>query len=242
MYTPSFNRIDDEEQIRRFVAAARSAEFVTVDPDGVPVATLLPIMWDRGVVLAHMARANPQWKAIAAGRAGNRDLAGRAGNRHLAGRAGNRDLAGRAGNRHLAGSPALLICSGPEAYISPSWYAAKAEHGRVVPTWNYSAVHLSGTVRVHEDREWLRDVVMRLTGVHEDGRSEPWQPSDAPERYIDGQLAGIVGLEITISRVEGKAKLSQNRSKADRRGVVAGLLAEKHYEAAEVAVAMEPDL
>ncbi len=66
MYTPSFNRIDDEEQIRRFVAAARSAEFVTVDPDGIPVATLLPIMWDRGVVLAHMARANPQWKAIAA--------------------------------------------------------------------------------------------------------------------------------------------------------------------------------
>ncbi len=112
----------------------------------------------------------------------------------------------------------------------------------MVPTWNYSAVHLSGTVRVHEDREWLRDVVTRLTGVHEDGRSEPWQPSDAPERYIDGQLAGIVGLEITVSRVEGKAKLSQNRSEADRRGVVAGLLAEKHYEAAEVAAAMEPDL
>jgi transcriptional regulator len=206
MYTPSFNRIDDEEQIRRFVAAARSAEFVTVDPDGIPVATLLPIMWHGGVVLAHMARANPQWKAI------------------------------------TAGSPALLICSGPEAYISPSWYAAKAEHGRVVPTWNYSAVHLSGTVRVHEEREWLRDVVTRLTGVHEKGRSAPWHPGDAPERYIDGQLAGIVGLEITVSRVEGKAKLSQNRSEADRRGVVAGLLAEKHYEAAEVAAAMQPDL
>ncbi len=206
MYTPSFNRIDDEEQIRRFVAAARSAEFVTVDPDGLPVATLLPIMWDGGVVLAHMARANPQWKTI------------------------KPDI------------PALLICSGPEAYISPSWYAAKAEHGRVVPTWNYSAVHLSGTVRVHEDRDWLRAVVTRLTGVHEDGRNEPWQPSDAPERYIEGQLAGIVGLEITITRVEGKAKLSQNRSEDDRRGVVAGLLAEEHYEAAEVAAAMEPDL
>jgi transcriptional regulator len=206
MYIPSFNRIADDGVIRRFVSAARSAEFVTVDPDGIPVATLLPIMWDGGVVLAHMARANPQWKTI------------------------------------TAGSPVLLICSGAEAYISPSWYAAKAEHGRVVPTWNYSAVHLSGTVRVHEDREWLRDAVTRLTGVHEDGRSEPWQPSDAPERYIDGQLAGIVGLEITVSRVEAKAKLSQNRSEADRRGVVAGLLAEKHYEAAEVAAAMEPDL
>jgi transcriptional regulator len=215
MYIPSFNRIDDDHEIRRFVAAARSAEFVTVDPDGVPVATLLPIMWDGDVVLAHMARANPQWKSIPAG---------------------------RAGNRAPAGSPALLICSGAEAYISPSWYAAKAEHGRVVPTWNYSAVHLSGTVRVHEDRDWLRDVVTRLTGMHEDGRAEPWQPSDAPEEYIEGQLGGIVGLEITVTRVEGKAKLSQNRSEDDRRGVVAGLLTEEHYEAAEVAAAMEPDL
>ena len=205
MYTPSFNRIDDDDEIRRFVAAARSAEFVTVDPDGIPVATLLPIMWTHDVVVAHMARANPQWK-------------------------------------FAADSPALLICAGPEAYISPSWYAAKAEHGRVVPTWNYSAVHLSGTVRVHEDRDWLRDVVTRLTGMHEDGRSDPWQPSDAPERYIDGQLAGIVGLEVTITRVEGKAKLSQNRSEADRRGVVAALRREDHYEAAEVAAAMEPDL
>jgi len=206
MYIPSSNRIDDDDEIRRFVAATRSAEFVTVGSDGTPVATLLPIMWEGDVVVAHMAKANPQWKSIA------------------------------------PGSPALLISTGPEAYISPSWYAAKAEHGRVVPTWNYIAVHLSGTVRVHEDRAWLRDVVTRLTGVHENVRSEPWRVSDAPERYIDGQLGGIVGLEITVTRVEGKAKLSQNRSEADRRGVVAGLLAESHYEAGEVAAAMEPDL
>ncbi|MDG5484375.1 FMN-binding negative transcriptional regulator [Mycolicibacterium gadium] len=206
MYIPSFNRIDDDGEIRRFVAAARSAEFVTVDPDGVPVATLLPIMWEGDVVLAHMAKANPQWKSIA------------------------------------PGSPALLIATGAQAYVSPSWYASKAEHGRVVPTWNYSAVHLSGRVRVHEDREWLRDVVTRLTGVHENVRREPWHVSDAPERYIDGQLGGIVGLEIAVTRVEGKVKLSQNRSEADRRGVVAGLLAESRYEAAEVAAAMEPDL
>ncbi|MBY0288199.1 MAG: FMN-binding negative transcriptional regulator [Mycobacteriaceae bacterium] len=206
MYIPSFNRIDGNGEIRRFVAAARSAEFVTVDPDGVPVATLLPIMWEGDVVVAHMAKANPQWKSIA------------------------------------PGSPALLISTGPQAYVSPSWYAAKAEHGRVVPTWNYSAVHLSGTVRVHEDRDWLRDVVTRLTGVHENLRSEPWHVGDAPERYVDGQLGGIVGLEIAVTRVEGKAKLSQNRSEADRRGVVAGLLAESHYEAAEVAAAMKPDL
>jgi transcriptional regulator len=206
MYIPSFNRIDDDGEIRRFVTAARSAEFVTVHPDGVPVATLLPIMWEGDVVLAHMAKANPQWKSIA------------------------------------PGSPALLISSGPQAYVSPSWYAAKAEHGRVVPTWNYSAVHLSGTVRVHEDREWLRDVVTRLTGVHEDVRSEPWHVSDAPERYIDGQLGGIVGLEIAVTRVEGKAKLSQNRSEADRRGVIKGLLEEQDYEAAKVAAAMDTEL
>jgi transcriptional regulator len=202
MYIPSFNRIDDEAEIRRFVAAARSAEFVTVGPDGFPVATLLPIMWDAGTVIAHIARANPQWKDI------------------------------------TPDSPVLLICSGPEAYISPTWYAAKTEHGRVVPTWNYSAVHLSGTVRVHEDREWLHEAVTRLTATHEDGRTEPWQPTDAPERYIEGQLAGIVGLEITVTRVEGKAKLSQNRSEADRRGVVAGLLGENRYGAGEVASAM----
>ena len=117
-----------------------------------------------------------------------------------------------------ADSPALLICSGPQAYISPSWYAAKAEHGRVVPTWNYSAVHLSGTVRVHEDRDWLRDVVTRLTGMHEDGRSEPWQPSDAPERYIEGQLAGIVGLEITRhpGRGQGEAEPEPLRGRPPR--------------------------
>ena len=203
MYIPSFNRIDDEAEIRQFVARARSAEFVTVGPDGFPVATLLPILWDGGTVVAHMAKANPQWKSLG------------------------------------PESPALLICSGPEAYISPSWYATKAEHGRVVPTWNYSAVHLTGTVRVHEDREWLRAVVTRLTSVHEAERSEPWRPSDAPERYIAGQLAGIVGLEITVTRVDGKAKLSQNRSEADRRGVIAGLLGEDDTGARQIAGAMD---
>lgn len=203
MYIPSFNRIDDDADIRRFVAKARSAELVTVGPDGFPVATLLPVLWDGDTVVAHMAKANPQWQSLG------------------------------------PGSPALLICSGPQAYISPSWYAAKAEHGRVVPTWNYSAVHLTGTVRVHEDKDWLRDVVTRLTSTHEEGRGEPWRPSDAPERYIEGQLAGIVGLEITVTRIEGKAKLSQNRSEADRRGVIAGLREEHDTGAHQIAEAMD---
>ena len=135
---------------------------------------------------------------------------------------------------------ALLIVSGPEAYISPSWYATKAEHGKVVPTWNYSAVHLTGTVRVHEDPEWLRTAVTELTGLHEHGREHPWQPTDAPARYIEGQLRGIVGLEITNIRVDAKAKLSQNRSDADRQGVIDALRNEPFPEAAEVAAAMSP--
>ena len=120
-------------------------------------------------------------------------------------------------------TPALVIVTGPDAYVSPTWYAAKAEHGKVVPTWNYSAVHLTGLARVHDDPEWLRMAVEELTDEHERGREEPWHVTDAPNSYIDGQLRGIVGVELTLSKVEGKAKLSQNRSRADCEGVVAGL-------------------
>ncbi|KRC66587.1 transcriptional regulator [Aeromicrobium sp. Root236] len=124
------------------------------------------------------------------------------------------------------GARCLAIVAGPQAYISPSWYAAKAEHGRVVPTWNYSAVHLTGTVRVHDDPAWVRDAVTRLTDHHEHPREQPWAVTDAPETYIAKNLKAIVGLELTVERVEAKAKLSQNRSDADRAGVVAGLRAE----------------
>src|SRR5271154_2920744 len=103
----------------------------------------------------------------------------------------------------------LAIVRGPNAYVSPSWYAAKAEHGKVVPTWNYTAVHLSGTVRVHDEIEWLRSAVRQLTDLHEQGRGQPWHVTDAPPDYIDAQLGAIIGLEITIGQVEGKAKLSQ---------------------------------
>lgn len=120
-------------------------------------------------------------------------------------------------------APALLIVGGPEAYVSPSWYATKAEHGRVVPTWNYSAVQVSGTVTVHEEPGWLRHAVTELTEAHEADRGHPWQVSDAPEPYVEGQLRAIVGLDFAVRRIEGKAKRSQNRSEADRRGVVAGL-------------------
>jgi transcriptional regulator len=107
--------------------------------------------------------------------------------------------------------------------VSPAWYAAKREHGRVVPTWNYVLVAVHGSLRVHDDPAWTRDLVERLTRAHESGRAEPWAVSDAPEPYIAGQLKAIVGIEVEIDRVEAKWKLSQNRSAADVAGVITGL-------------------
>jgi transcriptional regulator len=117
----------------------------------------------------------------------------------------------------------MVIAHGPEAYVSPSWYAAKREHGRVVPTWNYLIAHVYGELVVHDDVEWLRALVARLTSRNETARPDPWSVDDAPEAFIEGQLRAIVGVELRIARIEGKAKLSQNRSAADRAGVVAGL-------------------
>lgn len=135
--------------------------------------------------------------------------------------------------------PALAVVTDAEAYVSPAWYASKAEHGRVVPTWNYSAVHVRGRVRRHEDSEWLRAAVTMLTEQHESQREGPWAVTDAPEGYVDKQLRAIIGLELTIERVEGKAKLSQNRSSEDRAGVVRGLRAEGGRREATVADQMD---
>ncbi len=131
---------------------------------------------------------------------------------------------------------------GPQAYISPSWYESKARHGRVVPTWNYEAVHLTGSIAFHQDPEWLRGFVTRLTRRHESGRAHPWAVSDAPPEYIDGQLRAIVGVELTITAIEAKQKLSQNRSGSDRTGVVAGLGGEPGPGPAAIAAAMAAQL
>jgi transcriptional regulator len=128
--------------------------------------------------------------------------------------------------RIVDGSPALAIVTGPDAYVSPSWYATKAEHGKVVPTWNYSVVHLRGAVTVHDDPEWVRGLVTRLTDRHKQPRAEPWAVTDAPADYVDKNLRPIVGVELVVESVEAKAKLSQNRSDEDRAGVVAGLVAD----------------
>ncbi|MDT5241996.1 MAG: transcriptional regulator [Mycobacterium sp.] len=118
---------------------------------------------------------------------------------------------------------ALVIVRGPDSYISPSWYASKVEHGRVVPTWNYVTAHVHGALTVHDDVEWLAALVRRLTDQREAGRPAPWSVDDAPEKFVQGQLRAIVGVEVAISRIEGKFKLSQNRPDADIDGVIAGL-------------------
>lgn len=118
---------------------------------------------------------------------------------------------------------AMVIFSGPDAYVTPSWYASKLEHGKVVPTWNYVAVHAHGPVEFFDDEARLHDVVRRLTDLHEQPRAQPWAITDAPEPFIKSQLKGIIGLRLPIERIVGKRKMSQNRPEADRAGVAAGL-------------------
>lgn len=136
----------------------------------------------------------------------------------------------------------LAIVTGPQAYISPAWYASKAEHGRVVPTWNYTAVHLTGTITVHDDPEWVRRAVTELTDRHEHARPSPWAVTDAPSTYVDANLKAIVGLRMSVERVEAKAKLSQNRSAADRAGVISGLNTEGGQREISVATLMHQEL
>jgi transcriptional regulator len=121
------------------------------------------------------------------------------------------------------GRRGLVIVRGPDSYISPTWYPSKAEHGRVVPTWNYVTAHVHGPVTVHDDVDWVEALVRRLTDVHEADRPAPWRVDDAPEKFLRGMLRAIVGVEVRIERIDAKFKLSQNRPAADIDGVVAGL-------------------
>lgn len=123
------------------------------------------------------------------------------------------------------GAEALVIFAGADAYVSPGFYPAKAEHGKVVPTWNYVAVHAYGVAEVFTDADRLRNLVSALTDRHEASRAQPWKVADAPTDYIDGMLRAIVGFALPIERLQGKRKLSQNRSAADIAGVREGLAA-----------------
>ena len=197
MYIPRHFALEDLDEIAKLVEAVGSADVVTVAADGSPETSLLPVLWDR------TPTENAAFGRLIA---------------HAA--IMNEQFV------HVSeGARALAIVRGEQAYVSPSWYASKAEHGRVVPTWNYSAVHLSGTIELVPDPDRLLEIVTALTLAHESPRPDPWAVSDAPEAFIAGQLKAIVGVIIHLDRVEAKVKQSQNRSEPDQRGVVDGLRA-----------------
>ena len=191
MYQPVHHRETDPARLHALIRARPLGLLVTHGPAGLianPIPFLLdPERGDNGTLVAHMARANPQWQEADNAR------------------------------------EALVVFQDVDSYITPAWYETKRETGKVVPTWNYAAVHAYGPMRAIEDPAWLRDQVTRLTGRHEASRETPWAVTDAPENFIAMQLRAIVGIEIPIARMEGKWKVSQNRSEADRAGVVEGL-------------------
>lgn len=135
----------------------------------------------------------------------------------------------------LEGGDVLAIFQGPQAYISPNWYPSKAEHGRMVPTWNYTTVHVNGTINWKRDHNWMYDFLDVLTKENEANEPHPWNVADAPREYIDQMLNAIVGFEIQVTKMVGKWKVSQNREPADRQGVVDVLGSKEHSESKEMA-------
>jgi len=197
MYIPAQFAVDDAA-VHELLARHGAADLITLTEDGL-LATMLPFAYEP---------AAGQHGALYGHVARNNDQW-----------------------RRPALGESLAIVRGPDAYVSPSWYAAKAEHGRVVPTWNYVTAHIYGRLVVHDDPAWVEDVVRRLTAKHEAARRQSpdpapeWSVDDAPRAFIEGQLRAIVGLELQITRIGAKAKLSQNRPVTDIPGIVAGLSA-----------------
>jgi transcriptional regulator len=195
MYVPAHFKEDRVLILHETIRQVGFGTLVTYGDDGLE-ANHLPMLLDAdsgplGMLLGHVARANPQWR------------------------------------RAHGDVQSLAMFLGPNTYITPSWYRTKTETGKVVPTWNYLAIHAYGELAFFDDRSKLRAHVERLTEAHERERTAPWAVSDAPSDYIDQMLGGIVGFTLRIDRLEGKWKMSQNRSAPDRAGVTAGLAEEK---------------
>jgi transcriptional regulator len=194
MYQPPHFEMTDRAAMLDVMRTHALAQLVSSGSGGLianPIPFIVREQGDTLILRAHLARANPQWKALA------------------------------------AGDEALVIFQALEHYISPSWYATKAETHKVVPTWNYIIVQARGPVTVQDAADWKHAQVDALTSEHEQGRAEPWAVGDAPEPFVEAQMRGIVGIEMTVTSLTGKAKLSQNRSETDRAGVVAGLAGER---------------
>lgn len=200
--------VDDPARLRALMAGYPLGTWMTTAPDGSPRADHVPFLFDatRGEHGALLAHVSRANPVW-------RDLAGAEG------------AAGRS----------LVVFHGPQAYVSPSWYPGKQAHGKVVPTWNYAVVHVHGRARAIDDRAGLLALLERLTAVHERAMPAPWGLGDAPPAFIDQLLGAIVGIEIAVERIEGRFKMSQNRSAEDRAGVVAGLQDRGDADAAAVA-------
>ena len=203
MYQPAHGKFEvaDPAASLTDLCAVVPATLVTHGPGGFR-ASILPMLFDadegpHGMLRGHLARGNPQWREIEASIAAGGD----------------------------GGGEALAIFDGPDAYISPTWYEEKRLTGKVVPTWNYVTVQAHGTISTVHDADWLIPHVGRLVARHETSRADPWSLADAPEDYVRTQARAIVGLEFRISRLEAKAKLTQNRSDADIEGTIDGLSA-----------------
>ena len=136
---------------------------------------------------------------------------------------------------------ALFISAPVDSYISPSWYASKQEHGKVVPTWDYMLAHVYGELIIHDDVDWLRKAVSNLTDSFEAGRAKPWKLDDAPEDYVAGQLRAIVGVELKVTRLEVSFKMSQNKTKVDLEGVIAGLRGDYREDVANKIEDLRPE-
>ena len=194
MYVPAHFKPDDAE-VLELLRSGRASNLITSTTEGL-LATMLPLVYDGPDARPGLG----PWGALLGHVARN-----------------------NAQWKAPAMGEAMVIVAGPDAYISPAWYATKREHGRVVPTWNYITAHVYGRLVIHDDLAWVEANVRGLADHHELDRAEPWSVDDAPEPYVAGQLKAIVGVEILIDRVEGKWKLSQNRSDADIAGTIEGL-------------------
>jgi len=201
MYQPAHRRFEVEDPAALLVelCAVVPATLVTHGRGGFR-ASILPMLFDpddgaQGMLRGHLARGNAQWREIEASIEAGGDGAGEA----------------------------LAIFDGPDAYISPAWYEEKRLTGKVVPTWNYVTIQAHGTITTVHDPDWLIPHVGRLVARHEAARPHPWALSDAPDDYVRTQARAIVGLELRITRLEAKAKLSQNRSDMDIEGAITGL-------------------
>jgi transcriptional regulator len=191
VYIPDHFRPTDDE-VSTFLDHLGAADLISMTADGL-MATMLPLVYDAPASRPGIGPAGSLMGHVARNNGQWREPA--------------------LGN-------VLVIAHGPDAYVSPAWYATKAEHGRVVPTWNYITAHLHGRLVIHDDPAWVEANVRRLTARHEANRIEPWSVDDAPRAYLEGQLRAIVGVEVLVERIEAKFKLSQNRSAADVEGVI----------------------